>query len=849
MKKSTRLVVKILGISLMLACFWGNNANAEEWKDENILRQKAVFGMNEDGKIYEVEDEDGSVSNIIMDTENKARSTSAKVVNFNTKSSTVNTYYNEYETNVQGYTNGNYGADAAYIGEENGKVIFMMAGVKGRVKASDVEVIDHSKAKSISYYTVMDGKLIHRITHNITKVTYATSLNNGKAPSYLTEGEKYYSYDGHYFYKKYATMISDYQKNTRANSVNPNQPYYNYYQFLPFRSRVEYTADEMYSIYNTKLKNLGYLDTSKLKNNGRVFVQYQNQSGVNALLMMSIASNESNWGTSSICMNKNNIFGWDAVDESPGTSADTFASISTCIKQFAETYMSKKYLRPGYMHYNGAYLGNKASGINVKYASDPYWGEKAAAIAYGLDSLGGNKDAGVYTIGIKDAFREKAASRNDLNIRAGSTTSTTILYKTGMINDYAVLIRKAEKENGFYQIQSDAVLKSDRSSVDTTTGTYNFKNMYAYAHSSYVDIVHEGKDLELLSLATPKNVSAEYSDGKVTFKWEKVKNADGYYVYRKVDSGSYSRVKVITSGDTLSYKDTNVVEGKKYTYTARAYNKSIWSLYNSTGVSVTAKEEMPEEKPEAPETPEEKPEVPEEKPVMPEEVTYTKYRVTGDEVNYRSGAGTGYAKKGTLSKGAVINVEDGYSKTANGYTWVRFKLNSKNYYIAKKYLEKVITLSKPALVSAKYASGNVTVKWKKVTNAKGYYVYRKLSGGSYKKIATVKSGTTLTFKDSKAQKGKTYFYTVKAYSGNNVSKYDAAGVKVITKTYTKYKTTTGVKYRSGAGTGYASKGTLSKGTVISVEDGYSKVANGYTWVRFKLNSKNYYIAKKYLKKV
>jgi len=347
MKKRTKMIVRILSLSLLAACFWGNNVNAEEWQDENILRQETVYGMDENGNIYEVEDEPGNVPE--SEQNQKKRSTTAKVVNFHTKSVSQNTLYYEYDTNVQGYTNGSYGADAAYLGEENGKVIFMMAGVKGKVNAKDVEVIDYSNAKSVSYYTVMDGKLIHRITYNVTKVTYSASLNNGKAPSYLEEDGKYYSYDGHYFYKKYATMIADYKNNTRANAVNPKQPYYNYYQFLPFRSRIEYTADEIYSIYNGKLDSLGYLDTSKLKNKGRVFVQYQNQYGINALLMMSIASNESNWGTSSICMNKNNIFGWDAVDTSPGESADVFSSINTCIKDFSETYMSKKYLRPGYM--------------------------------------------------------------------------------------------------------------------------------------------------------------------------------------------------------------------------------------------------------------------------------------------------------------------------------------------------------------------------------------------------------------------------------------------------------------------------------------------------------------------
>ena len=58
--------------------------------------------------------------------------------------------------------------------------------------------------------------------------------------------------------------------------------------------------------------------------------------------MLSIAANESAWGTSSIAQNKNNLFGLNAVDSSPGTSADTYADVNTCIKNFAQGYMSKR---------------------------------------------------------------------------------------------------------------------------------------------------------------------------------------------------------------------------------------------------------------------------------------------------------------------------------------------------------------------------------------------------------------------------------------------------------------------------------------------------------------------------
>ena len=79
---------------------------------------------------------------------------------------------------------------------------------------------------------------------------------------------------------------------------------------------------------------------------------------------------------------KNNLFGLNAVDSSPGESADRFSSVDECIRQFMSSHMSKAYLYPENWSYNGGYLGNKGGGINVRYASDPYWGEKAAAIAW-----------------------------------------------------------------------------------------------------------------------------------------------------------------------------------------------------------------------------------------------------------------------------------------------------------------------------------------------------------------------------------------------------------------------------------------------------------------------------------
>ena len=420
-----------------------------------------------------------------------ARSTSAQyLVNFNkTNNSSTYVSYTEYSTGKSGYINGTYGADAAYLGTTGNYYIFMMSGVIGKVKSSAVTLVALSNVKSYSYYFVSGEKLYHRITGNLLQSKYVSNLRYGKAPSYLSQGTNYFSYDGHYFYTNYTTMISDYTSDSRAHSVNSNNPYFNYYQYLPLRSTTSYSASDLNSTINGKISS-----TSKLKDLGKDFVNNQNTYGVNALLMASIAINESGWGDSSIAKNKNNLFGLNAVDASPSQSANYYSSVSTCIKDFAETYMSKKYLNPNGSNYRGAYLGNKASGINVQYASDPYWGEKAANYAYYLGEKLSSKDEYRYTIGIKDPIScMKTTPTNNLNIRNRNSTSSSRLYYAANLYGVAFLLKDGNTStNGFYRIQSDPVLKSGRTGIDTSTGKYDFANMYAYVSTSYVTIINSG---------------------------------------------------------------------------------------------------------------------------------------------------------------------------------------------------------------------------------------------------------------------------------------------------------------------------------------------------------------------
>ena len=87
------------------------------------------------------------------------------------------------------------------------------------------------------------------------------------------------------------------------------------------------------------------------------------------------------------------------------------------------------------------------------------------------------------------------------------------------------------------------------------------------------------------------------------------------------------------------------------------------------------------------------------------------------------------------------------------------------------------TCAKPS-VSIKLSSKKPKVSWKPVEGATKYYVYRATSkSGKYTKVATVTDATS--YRDSKAKKGKTYYYKVKAVAANSAANSAYSSVKSI----------------------------------------------------------------------
>ena len=338
-----------------------------------------------------------------------------------------------------------------------------------------------SYVQSPSYYTNEDGALVHYLSRDVKIANYYKKTIVGKAPDWMKANKKYYSYDGIYFYENWQNV-----KVNGNGSVN-SQPFYNYYQYLPFRSKTNYSS----TIIDNFTSSKGYTDSSKSKlvGTGRYFYNVQDLYGINSVLQYSMGIHESGWGTSSISKNKNNLFGMAAFDASPGSSALSFKSVEEGIYYHANYYLSWGYTDPvSDSRFYGSHVGNKGSGMNVKYASDPFWGEKISGYYYQLDKANGFKDYHYYTIGIKE-------DNSIINVLANPWSTSKVLYSTynkkanHKISRYPVVV--IQQQDNYYKIQSDTPINS--SGNVQYDAQYNWTRSVGYVDSSSIKLFINGK--------------------------------------------------------------------------------------------------------------------------------------------------------------------------------------------------------------------------------------------------------------------------------------------------------------------------------------------------------------------
>lgn len=254
-------------------------------------------------------------------------------------------------------------------------------------------------------------------------------------------------------------------------------------------------------------------------------------------------------------------------------------------------------------------------------------------------------------------------------------------------------------------------------------------------------------------------------------RWDKEYGVTGYRIYRSTSKdGKYTKVATVSNKSSNTYTDGGLISGKTYYYKIRAYktvgNENLYGDYSNAFYGKTK--------------------YPSQVKNLKQNSSYrTLIKLSWDKASYASGYrvyratskdGT-YKKIGELSGGTNTNFTDKNVSTGKTYYYkvraYRKVGNSRDYGSYSTKLKASTKCNTPVITVSSTSSkntgnttktGKVKISWKKITGAYGYAVYRADSKtGSYKRIKTVTSGSTLNTIDEGLKTGKTYYYKVRAY--------------------------------------------------------------------------------------
>lgn len=416
---------------------------------------------------------------------------------------------------------------------------FTSTSIRPNISYYMVAPIDNSLLPSSPTCSVTNGDLV--LYTDTATSSFCRPV--GKAPAWLPAG-KYYSPNGIDFY--YDLDLA----NPVLNNGTPGK-HYNYYSYLPLRSKSNYTAQELNSYLKTILTTTAAQDLSVIFNNEQLFINAQNNYGMNALLILAMGAQESNYGRSGYaqlpanlnglivynadtgvlienttvsqfciqyptgkykdefgdiryCLGRNNIFGYAAYDSDPNNAA-AFPSLEAGINEHMGRNL-RFYLDAMNTNQFSSSIGNKGVGINTRYASDPWWSVKIASIAYQADRYLGLKDYDYHQIGLlkndvsRDFYSDYSLGTKLYSINAKASTYTVVVleqnsdkYKVQSTNPIANFNTVVVSPSGTYMKPVDWT-PALTYKYSSETEPYDWANSFDYKSSSDITLINSAKN-------------------------------------------------------------------------------------------------------------------------------------------------------------------------------------------------------------------------------------------------------------------------------------------------------------------------------------------------------------------
>lgn len=352
------------------------------------------------------------------------------------------------------------------------------------------------------------------------------------------------------------------------------------------------------------------------------------------------------------------------------------------------------------------------------------------------------------------SVKSVTASSNAITVKWGKVTGA-IGYK---------LYRKAAGESKWSQIATVAGTSfTDKTVKKNVQYTYTVRAYKGNVLSEYNKTGWSGA-----VLSTPTVKIANASTG-VKVSWSKNNAATGYTVYRS----TYDAVnKTWTSWKNMgtakatksSWVDKSVQSGFTYKYTVRTVSGSCKSSYKATSGLLYLKE----------------PKVTISNSANGVTVKWTQalqakgYRVYRSEYNESTGKwsswknmGTAkYSKSSWTDKSVVSGVTYRYTvRTVSGKSLSSYTPSNTVKYLAA-----------PQLINAFRTVDGVVLTYQQVDGAEGYRIYRKTADTSWVEIEDVTGNDSVNYTDKTADEKVEYTYTVRAFSGEDLSYYNTKGV-------------------------------------------------------------------------
>src|SRR5690625_149083 len=298
---------------------------------------------------------------------------------------TLNIYNNKGLTSAHTYIPAHYMMYVHDFLESNGRIIAQVEiqGGRGYVEVNKVDIIpmiyiengieieiggnEDYYSKKESPYKVVPKQEEYIVNYNskykVNELTVSVyrpspdvssfSLTYAIGPDKLKPGT-YYSADGINFYKD------------RDLKKEAYKGFYAYFQWLPLRSMTNHEP----KAFDRLLEDYGKRN-SVMMGQTKHFIDQGLKYGMNPVFIFQQANLESAYGTSKYARERNNLFGWGAVDSDPD-QAYTYDNIGEGIGIHMSSQIAG-YMNVNDWRHNGPSFGNKSAGITVRYASDPYY--------------------------------------------------------------------------------------------------------------------------------------------------------------------------------------------------------------------------------------------------------------------------------------------------------------------------------------------------------------------------------------------------------------------------------------------------------------------------------------------